>query len=221
MNSNLLIRQARNSAGLLQKDLASMVGCSQQTVVDIESGKIKRSKYLADICDELGLDYKTLISGTASSQADLVAFDFGRPLPVIDASRVGAWVSGELVEVSGLPHLPCPVQHGPRSFAVQASGDSMDRDIRHNDIVHVDPGQGWKSGDVVCMFVGTKAAPIFRRLFAEGDEYCAVAARDDSRRAVRLVDRLSEVESSALALIDGTAIAYVAGKAIFSGRFYS
>lgn len=220
MEPNLLIRQARNSAGILQKELAKKVGCSQQTVVDIESGKIKRSKYLADICAELGLDYRALMSGEAGSQADLVAFDFGRPLPVLEASEVAPWVEGRPVDLGGAKHLPCPVEHGPRSFAVQASGDSMEPDIRHNDVVHVDPDQKWRSGDIVCLFVDTTAAPIFRRLFVEGADHYAVAARDGSRKSLRLVGRLSEVSSSALALIGDGSVAYVAGRAIFSGRLY-
>lgn len=219
MKPNLLIKQARNSAGLLQKELAGRVGCSQQTVVDIESGKIKRSKYLADICAELGLDYKSLVSGEAQSQADLVAFDFGRPLPVIEPDEVASWLRGDLIDLESKQRLPCPVEHGPRSFVVRASGDSMEPDIRHNDVVHVDPDQKWRSGDIVCLFIGTSSAPMFRRLFVEGAEYYAVAARDGSRRELRLVDRLDEVESSALTLLKG-AVAYVAGRAIFSGRLY-
>lgn len=221
MERHVMLKKARNESGLLQKELAKRVGCSQQTVVDIESGKIRKSKYLPEICAELGIDYNRLVSGDAVSQADLVSFDFGTPVPVIRLDQVADWLAGRLTDLSAVQRHPCPVKHGFRAFAVTASGTAMDPDIRHGDLVHVDPDQGWQSGDIVCLFVGSAAAPLFRQVFSEGAEVYAVAAHDEKRTDLHLVKRLDELESSALALLEGGSVAYIAGKAIFSGRLYT
>ena len=53
MSAGERIRDARKRRGITQKELADLVGCSQQTIVDIEGQDRPRSRFLSTIVREL------------------------------------------------------------------------------------------------------------------------------------------------------------------------
>ncbi|MGH1542156.1 MAG: helix-turn-helix domain-containing protein [Arenicella sp.] len=67
MNIGQRIRNARISKELSQVDLAKMVHASQQTIQFIEDGTTKKSKYLPEIANVLGVSYDWLVTGKESS----------------------------------------------------------------------------------------------------------------------------------------------------------
>lgn len=61
------LRQAREKAGLSQRQLALSVGISPQAIQHIEAGTTLRSRYLTDIARALGVDVQWLDGGSVSS----------------------------------------------------------------------------------------------------------------------------------------------------------
>ncbi len=73
-----LIRERRNAIGVTQEDLARQVGCPQQTIEKIESGKTRKSGYLPDIFSILGLDLRLLTGSKAPARRPSVPRKFVR-----------------------------------------------------------------------------------------------------------------------------------------------
>lgn len=63
-----LIRDRRVAIGMTQEQLAREIGCPQQTIEKIESGKTKRSGYLPEIFSKLGIDL-ALLTGVPQGKA--------------------------------------------------------------------------------------------------------------------------------------------------------
>jgi DNA-binding XRE family transcriptional regulator len=221
MERHTALKQARIRRGLLQKDLATQAGCSQQTVVDIESGKIKKSKYLPEVCAVLGLDYDLLMADEVGSANELILRDFGSPVPVVSHEQVVHWCMGAVLDVSEARHLPCPVPHSKRTFALQASGKSMEPVICHGDFVHVDPDVTCQSGDIACLFIGTIKAPVFRKVFQEGAQWYAVTESTGAQTVLQSARSLDDMMSADLEGMTGDPLAYIAGKVLYSGRFHN
>ncbi|MEN8220631.1 MAG: helix-turn-helix transcriptional regulator [Pseudomonadota bacterium] len=68
MDIGKLLKKERILKGLSQQDLASRVKISKQALQRIEVGATKKSKYLPDICLELGIDFVHIAS--SGNQAD-------------------------------------------------------------------------------------------------------------------------------------------------------
>ena len=63
MNLSERVKQARNHAGLTQKELADKVGIAQTAISQLESGKTQRSTYLFQIADACGVSAVWLAAG--------------------------------------------------------------------------------------------------------------------------------------------------------------
>mgnify|MGYP000199711836 CR=1 FL=1 len=128
MLPNNAIRQARKAANIRQTELAAKVGCAQQTIVDIESGKITRSSYLPKICEILGLDLSKVMDGeTPDSVIELQRHHFGNPVPVLTVEQSKAW-DGSLATIGQTAMLPCPVPHSRQTFAMKVLSRNTEAD---------------------------------------------------------------------------------------------
>ncbi|QHC98665.1 hypothetical protein PspR84_04115 [Pseudomonas sp. R84] len=59
---------ARESASLSQADLARLIGAQQTSISQIESGKTKRTSYLAEIARACKVDMSWLAFGSETAQ---------------------------------------------------------------------------------------------------------------------------------------------------------
>jgi DNA-binding XRE family transcriptional regulator len=57
------VRSIRRSAGITQKECARLAGCSQQTIVDVEAGRVNHSRFVGDIARALNVGLHWLETG--------------------------------------------------------------------------------------------------------------------------------------------------------------
>lgn len=96
------------------------------------------------------------------------------PVPLISWVQAGCWsdVSDPFQPGVADDWLPCPVRHGPRTYALRVRGESMfNPDGRPSysdgDIIFVDPDRDAKHGDRVIVRLDDQAEATFKQLLVE------------------------------------------------------
>lgn len=128
------IRKARKAAGLTQEQLADKCGWEGAgRVSNYESGR--REPNAADmglIAAATGESAAYLWTGERPAGSGNVAepsgaYDQLGHVPVISWVRAGSWdeASDQFVPGDAEDWKPCPVSHGPRTYALRVVGDSM------------------------------------------------------------------------------------------------
>lgn len=122
------MREAMAAKRVSQADIAQIAGLTSQSAVsNILKGKRRLKLEEADVIGRF--------LGIHEPQAPQIQF-----VPIIGMSAAGNW--REAIELPG-GRLPLPPDiAGPRSFAVEVRGDSMDRLIPDGGYVVVDPDKG-------------------------------------------------------------------------------
>ncbi|KQN53182.1 LexA family transcriptional regulator [Erwinia sp. Leaf53] len=85
----------RTELGLTQTELAERTGTTQQAIVQLESGKTKRPRYLPELAKVLGCDIDWLLDGKEAIIGDNVGgyrpYTPGNKYPVISRVQAGSW----------------------------------------------------------------------------------------------------------------------------------
>lgn len=105
------VRAVRRTSNVTQKELAKNVGCSQQTVVDLEAGKVEYSRFTKKIAEELKVALHWLETGEGSrdrpgrSQGRVAVVSWDQFLSLVDGvgegPRVTDWLESCPVASSG------------------------------------------------------------------------------------------------------------------------
>lgn len=139
------IRDAREKAGLSQKQVANRVGMTQQSYEAVEAGRTARSKFLPRIAQVLSLDLSDLDPGLEAlgmpaelhrvPEVQFTAGDF----PVYTSAEGGP---GEIIRstepIDWVPR-PGPVQHIRDAYGMLISGTSMFPEFRAGETALVNP----------------------------------------------------------------------------------
>lgn len=180
-------RAARQFAGLTQKEAEAASGVKQSDISKIERGDTERSTGLIALARAYGVDPTWLDLGDGSTdggvvlangvRADLASGRRSPPnvepgpnprglVPLISWVQAGSWCEAADPFQPGDAErwMPCPVAHGPHSYALRVRGDSMtaphgnSRTYPEGCIVYVDPDRGSPvNGDrVVAKLRGTE-----------------------------------------------------------------
>lgn len=109
------IAEARARIGMSQQALAAAVGLSQPAIQKIENGETKRSKFMAEIEQVLGIGGAGPMSST-------------RLAPVRGLVAAGAWLEDDALAQEGSEPIPyVPMKFTTlEQFAFQIRGDSVD-----------------------------------------------------------------------------------------------
>ncbi|MDB5730728.1 MAG: Helix-turn-helix domain [Variovorax sp.] len=96
------LRAARNAAGLTQKDMASILGCSRQLVGVLENGGKLSADHLKLWCAACGCSSETILFGSpdATSASEGVAQQFALLEPVL---RARLWMLYQVFVRRGVP----------------------------------------------------------------------------------------------------------------------
>lgn len=140
------IKQRREELGISQAELARRVGIKQPSLHNIEIGQTKKSSYMPEICEQLGLDFKT---GKPLPEAGSAKFaqntadkrqssDFPVYLMHPRSSGEGMVLTAEPTEYVSRPSLLSTV---PEAFGICVWGDSNYPAYKAGDIVFVHPYQ--------------------------------------------------------------------------------
>lgn len=97
--------------------------------------------------------------------------------PLISWVQAGNWSSviDNLAVGDAEEWLPCPVNHGPRTYVLRVKGESMHNpqsrpSFADGDLVFVDPDRAADNGSLVVVRLDDKIEATFKKLVIEGDE---------------------------------------------------
>lgn len=148
MSGGERIRMARRRRGITQKALADLVGCSQQTIVDIEKQEVPRSKFLPAIVVALDENLEWIQTGSGApsngNAGALPHYDLeSAALRMMDASHVD----------SVIDYLACsPIPCGNNSFTVhidELSAELLGNKGAEDCMGYVDPSLDPRPSDIV------------------------------------------------------------------------
>lgn len=162
------VRIAREKSGLSQKALAEKIGVRAQTIQSIESGRIRKSRYLAEIAAVLRVSL-----GWLRGEDECIADRRGdtRRVPFLEWEEVGdpvlalgvrrsdpAWMlscPAEIVSGEARGHM------SNNTFALAVQDESMAPLLVPGDRILVDPAALPCPGEVVLAFTGS--GPVLRK----------------------------------------------------------
>lgn len=115
------------------------------------------------------------IAKVSGSAADKVEAMVGiGAVPLISWVQAGCWadIADPFQPGDADEWLPCPVSHGPNTYAVRVRGDSMYNpagrpSYADGDIIFVDPSREAKHGDRVIVRLDDQAEATFKQLLVE------------------------------------------------------
>lgn len=151
------IKRARLARGLTQKQLGEMVGLDNGNLSRLEKGKQGASQATLDaICTALGI---SLSGAIAANTMRLNAENTGIPsssAPVILFGQIATWIAEmeNFKKQDAAAWIACPVEHGPRTFAVIVVGESMHSpasapSFADGDYAFCDPDKAPRNGGLV------------------------------------------------------------------------
>lgn len=151
MNLGENIRKHRKSRGWTQEELAERSGVSQANISAIERRKSGRSNHAPALAKAFGVSLEELhgiaVNTDGSVQEEPAIYNV-QPgpevqglVPLISWAQAGDWQETEDPFEPGDAEmwLPCPVKHGPYTYALRVSGDSMLPRFPDGELIFIDP----------------------------------------------------------------------------------
>lgn len=162
------VREARKHAKLSQEALGDMLGMTKGNVSGWENGRHKPS------FDQVLQIARLTNHPPPTASITLEPVQGGPGVPLISWVQAGTWamVSDVFQPGEAEEWLPCPVRHGPRTYAVKVRGESMrnpDGRPTYNDgdILFVDPDREANHGDRVIVRLDDQDEATFKQLLIE------------------------------------------------------
>ncbi|MCZ4321424.1 LexA family protein [Pseudomonas anguilliseptica] len=175
MKIGATIRAARKAKGLTLEKLALEAGTDASNLSRLERDQQGANKELLErILKILGIS----LTGTHSFDAN-VGEDIRVKglIPVISWVQAGSWCEVSDIYAVGDAEqwLPCPVAHGPRTYAVRIRGESMYNpherwSFRDGDIIFVDPDRDAMHRSLVVAKLTDTQEATFKQLIIEGEQ---------------------------------------------------
>ncbi len=193
------LRMVRRRQAMTQKELASAAGCSQQTIVDIETLGT-RSRYLPAIARALGesIDWLETGTGLSPTQAEL--------LPHYDLWSLATAPEAPIDKLFADPWARSPEEPG-RVFTVSVDAGAASRSggmLRELDaLVCVGGSDRTRAGWWIAWAAGWGKAEIYRVVESEGQLFLSPPSPDRVELTRPVVATLSRAEA-AEAISDGT-----------------
>ena len=195
------IRQARESAGLTQAQLAAEIGVTKSAVSQWENDSIKSLKQenLLALEKITGFRARWIVYGEKPEKAGGSAGkrraaeteanvgpgpEIHRPAPLISWVQAGHW--SEIIDNfhpgDAEEWLPCPVNCGPHTYVLRVQGISMEPRFREGELIFVDPDAHPDNGKFVVVRLEVTKKATFKQLVIEDSKrYRGKFKRDDLR----------------------------------------
>lgn len=127
------------------------------------------------LAQRLGLPAETFNTPASDIRFSVVdEVEIASSVPLISWVQAGCWsdVADPFAPGVAEEWLPCPVRHGPNTYAVRVRGDSMYNpegrpSYSDGDIIFVDPSKDAKHGDRVIVRLDDQAEATFKQLIIE------------------------------------------------------
>ncbi|EOI6866521.1 TPA: LexA family transcriptional regulator [Yersinia enterocolitica] len=169
------IKQRRHDLGLTQSELAELAGTTQQGIVNIETGRTNRPRYLHELAKALRCDPDYLLTGKESSNISFVgSYTSGVRYPVLSSVQAGSW--GEAIEAYTLKDIDLWLESDAHmqgdGFWLEVQGDSMTApaglSIPEGTFVLFDTGREACNGNLVIAKMEDSNEATFKKLVIDG-----------------------------------------------------
>lgn len=180
------LKWAREQRGMTQAALAKAAGVSTSTIGNLESGLREKPRDFLAIAAALRVNPYWLerkfgqwdeIRVPAPRGGSIEPAPARGEVPLISWVQAGAWsqIVDNFAPGDADEWLPCPVKHGPQTYAVVVRGSSMynptgDLSFKDGDIIFVDPTREARHRSLVIVRLDDEAEATFKQLLVEGDE---------------------------------------------------
>jgi SOS-response transcriptional repressor LexA len=174
------VRAARKHKGWTLADLGEAVGRSKATAGFWEAGKTAPSyAQIKKIAEATGYPLPVEARQASQEVGNVESLDpTGAPygVPLISWVQAGHW--SQIVESfqpgAAEEWLPCPMRHGPRTYALKVRGFSMhnpagDLSFKDGDRIFVDPDRDALHKSLVIVRLDDEKEATFKQLLIEGD----------------------------------------------------
>lgn len=222
MSGGERIKNARRRKGFTQNKLAELVGCSQQTIVDIEKQELPRSKFLPQIVLALDESLEWVQSGRGAPAnggdncAALPHYDLEvAAIKSMDASRVD----------EAIDYLYCaPTECSPSGFTVEIDELGVGclgwQSANPGDVAFVDPAALIQPGDFCLVVLPGFDRAEFRRFVSVGGERFLVqkSGMGTENTKVEIFDSYAEYQNAVPP--DDVLPALICGRIFYIGRRY-
>lgn len=174
-------------------DLARAAQVSPAAVTQWLDGKTKTLKSDKAALLEIATGYRAtwLATGKGPKMAGNVEQTGSKPVPVISWVQAGNWsqVHDPFQPGQADEWLPCPVRHGPRTYALIVRGPSMynprgDLSFKDGDRIFVDPDREPVNRSLVIVRLDDEQEATFKQLLIEGDRRYLQALNPDWPRRI-------------------------------------
>lgn len=162
-----------------QSTLADKSGVGQTTIGRYLRSEVTANSYtLSKLADTLRISVSHITADSTRPSVDhnVINPAFGTNLeqgpklvhvPLISWAQLGAWQMEKAQQLLAESSVACPVQCGPRTFAVRVRGVSMEPKFADGDVIFVDPDVPAIHGKrVIAQLDGEM---VFRELVLDGD----------------------------------------------------
>lgn len=165
------LRTTRKAAGMSQAGLGKLVGMSQSGISALESGRNRSTSAIPLLALALGVEALWLAKGRGSkyknANVDVDAVP-SNLVPVVPWGLIGQVLDMTTIDA----YLPCPVEHGQRTYVLRVRGHAMcathgRRSFQEGDVIFVDPDRPAGNESFVIVRLSANSEPIFRQLLIE------------------------------------------------------
>lgn len=171
------IRSLRESKGLSQQELASMIPVSQAVLHRLETGQAKTSGKLVEIATALGVTAEYIQTGKGFINDS----PSSSKIPILSWGEIKKWVLLEekypLLKEESREFISSPKQdiNSKSAYALKIMGNSMQGESHESfnigDYIIVDPDKQEKSGDFIIYGSPDEKTPLVRKLIIENKNY--------------------------------------------------
>lgn len=169
------VKQVRTSMALSQEKFGELFACTKGNVSAWENDRHAPSAdQVMEMARMSGIALPGHVAKEPAAPYNAEEIPASTSVPLISWVQAGCWadVSDPFAPGVAEEWLPCPVRHGPNTYAVRVRGDSMyNPDGRPSysdgDIIFVDPSKDAKHGDRVIVRMDDQAEATFKQLLVE------------------------------------------------------
>lgn len=167
------LKECRKEKGITQGVVSKAVGMSHATLSELEGDAYPSSSYLPMLARYYGVDAYWLATGKGSKDTSIATSNlFHGKVPLISLADAKNWhefVDNLSGNKTSTEYVKTTVSVNPHTYAVCASGDSMEPRLFGGDLLIVEPDEVAQNGSFVIVSNNGSEA-VIRQLTSEGGQ---------------------------------------------------
>lgn len=172
-NLSTRLTRAMQRLNVNQSELARRLGIKPQTIQYLCCSGAKRSKFIFEIADALGINPTWLIAGEGSMLLDSKTDNALTTVPLISWADILDWLNPQQLKKINRKHINVMPGFSKKCYALILDDTSMSPRIEKGAVLVIDPELTPKENDFVVAVGSFCQLPIIRR-FEKRKEECAL-----------------------------------------------